>query len=60
MPDDLDLSLFTVSVWFSFVMYGPRLSNKRTPGEWAYAHFHAQIGIYQTGHERRVQISCQA
>lgn len=34
---------------------GSRLSNKHTPGWLACAHFHTQIGIYQSGRECRVR-----
>lgn len=34
---------------------GSHLSNRHTPGWLAYAHFHTQIGIHQSGRERRVR-----
>lgn len=33
----------------------PHLSNQYTPEQWAYAHYHAQIDVYQFGCEHGVR-----
>lgn len=38
-----------------FQLTGTHLPKEHTPEEWAYAYFHAQISVYQHGHEASLQ-----
>ncbi len=50
----LQLFLTESSLWALWFI-GPHLSNVPTTKKWVYAHFHAQIGIYQFDRGRRVR-----